>query len=246
MYKGQWMTAREIAPLAGLSVSTVRKRMSMGLPVVSERRANMSKLIEFKGKMLTAKEIARRLGRSVGYVYHRIDNGLPLEGELKRGRKPKDILESGVNRIQGTAGDNGKYWEDDLEVRVWHMYCGGDDFDALTLQEIADLWDISREAVRLVETRAMNKIRALAERGNTDAVNMIAWFEMRSEARAQQKFDHWEQASLNAPGHFDLSDFRNNTSYVDIARKFGHAEYETQPHVVASHAAAERRRRRSA
>jgi hypothetical protein len=203
LYKGRWMTAREIAPLVGLAVKTVRHRISSGQPVTPIQRRQRVERFEFRGKMYTAKEIARKLNRTVGYVYHRVDNGIPMEEKRKRGRPPMDILESGVHSIQEAAGENGQYWEDDLDVRVWHLYVGGDDFDALTLREIAALWDLSHEAVRLVELRALAKLRAKIERGDPDAIRMVEWMRLRAERRSRQKPDHWEQAEANAPGWFD-------------------------------------------
>lgn len=204
-YLGRLMTVKEIAPLVGLHHETVRKRISQGLPVTPTPRHYRAIRFEFRGKLLTAREIARKLKRTVGYVYYRLEHGIPLEEPRRRGRAGVNLLESGTYAVRDAAGENGKYWEDDLEARVWHLYCGGDDFDAITLREIAELWDLSHEAVRLVEQRALAKLKAKYDSGDPDAVRMIEWMQLRAERRQRQKPSHWAQAEENAPGWFETS-----------------------------------------
>jgi hypothetical protein len=235
---GEMLTARQISERTGLAVNTVRQRMATGQPLTRMgRRGPKTPLHEYEGEMLSRAEIARRCGRSENFVAYRIKHGIPWDAQVLRGRPSTDILESGVFEVSNVAGENGLYWEDDDEVRAHHRKHGGENYGELTLRQIAELWGVSHEAVRQVEERAFRKIRALAARGDSDALDMLEWMRLKTEQRSRERPGHWEQAELNAPGNFDLS------TYSDIAMKFGHVEYGSQPHVQAAHAAAERRRR---
>lgn len=249
-FEGHWLEVKEIACITGYTRRYIDYLVKKGLPLKRKRNGggHATKHM-YKGQMRTVREIAADLGVSTVTVYDRLYRGTPLESPVRekqsRRYKAAQMLESGEYATADDHGENGKFWADDLEARVWHLYCGGDDFGECTLVEIAALWNLSRERVRQVEDSACRKIRGLAARGNPDAVAACEFFRARMESLSREQPTVWEQASLNAPGNFDLTDFNDNTSYADIARKFGHAEYETQPHVVASRTAAARRARRA-
>jgi hypothetical protein len=219
-FRGQMLTAQEIAPLVGLSAKTVRDRICNGKSVEPIRRS--SKTYEFRGEMLTATEIGRALGKGPAFVHYRLDHGLPLDGPAKCGRKRKDpLLESGERKISTGAGENGLYWEDDLDARVWHLHCGGDDFGECTLEEIAELWDVTRERIRQIEMIARGKIKRAAELGNKDALELLELLRERAEQRSQRGPSAWEQAALNAPGPINLALWEKTHSMSDLAKRSG-------------------------
>lgn len=205
MHNGQMMTIEEIAAVEGLAVGTVRDRLRAGRPLGKLKRRSKGALVEHDGRMWTVADLARELGCEKTKIYRRLKGGHPLTGPVQRARREPRILESGEFRLSRAEGENGLYWADDLEARVWHMYCGGDDFGECTLAEIAALWELSRERIRQVETEAFRKIRQLVIRGDKDAVDALAWFKMRAEMRSTEKPGHWEQAEANAPGWFEAA-----------------------------------------
>lgn len=206
LHDGKLLTAEEIAPLIGMNATTVRIRMRNGKPLERiARRGMVGVVVEHEGRQTTLGQLARDTGQSSGKIYYRYANGLPLTGEVKRKKPAPSITESGVFRVNRAEGENGLYWSDDLECRIWHLYCGGDGYGECTLAEIAALWDLSRERIRQVEHVAINKIRRDAKLGKQDAVNALMWFEMRAEQRNSEQPDHWDQAEMNSPGHFDVA-----------------------------------------
>lgn len=205
-HDGKWMTAKEIAPLVGLATRTVRERISKGLPVHRISRDYYGGLHHYAGEMRGADEIAEMIGATRGLVHYRIKHGIPLDKPVMR--KPaagairavdRSLLESGERKIAAGAGENGLYWEDDLEARVWHMYCGGDAFGECTLDEIAQLWDVTRERIRQIEHGAIAKIRARAERGDPDALALQELLVERIAMREARGPSVWDQAELIAP-----------------------------------------------
>lgn len=250
-FEGKMYSSKELEQITGYTRRYINQLVRAGLPIRRKEDhvpLDRAKLHPFGGEELTAVQIAERLGVDVSVVCSRLHRGSPLDAPVQVGKSSTRgaLLESGEHEIgEPSNGENGLYWADDIEARVWHLHCGGDDFGECTLAEIAALWGLSRERVRQIEDVACRKIRMKALRGNKDAQALMELFKMRQKQRSSERPGVWEQASMNSPGNFDLSEFRNKTSYVDIARKFGHAEYETQSHVVASRAAAARRARRA-
>lgn len=208
-YKGQTLSAEELAPILGVTAETVRVRIREGRPLETQVRRAHQRLIEHDGRKQTVRQWAKELGVSRKYIYVRVQRGLPLTAPMRRGKsfskKAPRLTESGVHRITRGEGENGLYWSDDLEARVWHLYCGGDNFGECSLNEIGALWGLSRERVRQVELKAINKIRRAAKLGKPDAVNALKWFRMRSEERSRERLSAWEQAALNAPGSFEAA-----------------------------------------
>lgn len=210
-YEGELLTAKEIAVRSGLAPETVLERHRMGKPLRRLGRGGTrapAKLFSFRGEMLTAKEIAKRLGASKAIVYARIKRGTSLDIPVceaacvaRRGGR-RELLESGVHEIGSSNGENGLYWADDLEARVWHLHCGGDEFGECTLEEIGACWNFSRERVRQIEDGAFRKIRGMVARGDKDALEALSWFESRAEMRSSQPASHWERAEANSPGRF--------------------------------------------
>lgn len=238
LHNGQMLTAEEIAKAEGLAAETVRARMRAGLPLGRIKRQYRGAKVVHEGREWMVSELARKLGMSTGKLYYRVKHGLPLEGPLPpRASRSTSLTDSGTHRIARGEGENGLYWCDDLEARIWHLYCGGDEFGECTLAEIAALWGLSRERVRQVQDKAIGKIRRAAQRGDHDALDALKCFRLRLEQLNEQRPGHWECAELNAPGHFNLTSWHESVSMVSIAKKFGHVEYESQPHVRASYAA---------
>jgi hypothetical protein len=231
-FDGKMLTAAEIAPLVGLKASTVRHRISAGLPLGPIKREYDT--FEFRGEQRTVREIASALGRTPAFVRYRLDHSLPLEGPAKCGRKRRDpLLESGERKISTGAGENGLYWEDDLEARIWHLYCGGDDFGECTLDEIAQCWGLTRERIRQVEFEAREKIRARAKRGDKDALALQELLRARIELREQRGPSPWEQAALNAPGAIDLAGWERAHSMSELAKRSGR-EHDVDASAVES------------
>ena len=48
---------------------------------------------------------------------------------------------------------------DDREIRIVRLYFGLDDHEALTLEQIGELMNLTRERVRQLKERALNKLR---------------------------------------------------------------------------------------
>lgn len=171
-----------------------------------------AKLHSYRGQMLSAKAIAAIRGLEESTIRWRIRHGIDLDAP-NHGGKPMD--ESGEFPI-GSSADT-LYWEDDLEARVWHMYCGGDNFGECSLQEIASLWGVSRQRVQQIETTAIRKIRARAKRGCADAVACQRLLKERIEAASRQRPGHWEWMELQAPGNMDLTLWGETHSHTMIA-----------------------------
>jgi hypothetical protein len=247
-FEGKWLTVDEIAKACGYTVRYINYRISRGKPL--NRRPSSGRGVRrhmYKGKLLTVREIALDLGLSTVTVYERMYRGKPLEdpAELSKSsatRSARSLMESGERELAADNGENGKFWQDDLDARVWHMYCGGDEFGECTLSEIAALWGLSRERVRQIEESGLRKIRIMAKRGNADAAAVKEMFEALSASRSLRRLSHWEQCEQNAPGNFELTSFHETNTYLDIAKKFGDVEYGTQAHVQAAYSAAARRR----
>lgn len=221
-FDGRMLTAHEIAPLVGLTASTVRHRMSLGRPVVPIKR--QCETFEYNGEKRTIREIAEAIGKGTEFVRYRLTHGIPLDGPGKPGRKRKDPLaESGEHRLGEPrgVGENGLYWEDDIDAKLWHQWIGGDDFGELTLEEIGDLWDISRERVRQIERNAVAKIKARADRGDKDALALVELLQERSELRARRAPSTWEQAEMNSPGSVDLAEWERTHSMSELAKRSG-------------------------
>lgn len=202
-YEGQMLTAEELAPILGVTAETVRARIRNGVPLAKRGRRTHPELIEHDGRKQTVRQWAAELRVSRNYIYARVRRGLPLDAPPLRVAKETRLTESGVYRVDRGEGENGLYWDDDLECRVWHMYCGGDELGELTLVEVAALWDLSRERIRQIEMVAIEKIRRDAKLGRQDAVDALTWFRLRSEQRSRERMSAWEQAEMNAPGFFD-------------------------------------------
>lgn len=166
----------------------------------------------FRNQMLSVREISILRGLEESTIRWRIRNGVDLEAP-NHGGKPLD--ESGEHEI-GSCADS-LYWEDDLECRVWHLHCGGDDFGECTLEEIGQLFGCSRERIRQIEHAAIRKIRVKAARGDADALACKRYIEERLEQISRQRPPHWEWMEMQSPGHIDLALWEKTHSHSVLA-----------------------------
>jgi hypothetical protein len=174
------------------------------------------RLFPYRNQMLSVKAIAAIRGLEESTIRWRLRNGVDIDAPNHGG---KGLDESGEFEI-GSNADK-LFWEDDLEARVWHLHCGGDDFGECTLQEIAELWGMSRERVRQIEESAMRKIRVKAARGCPDAIACKLLLEERIEQMSRRRPDHWEWMEMQSPGHIELAAWEKSHSHSVVAALSG-------------------------
>lgn len=83
-FRGQYLTAQQIALITGVKVRTVNRRIQYGLPIDEPARYGPEpRRFLFRGQHLTVPEIATELGCSVATVRRRISGDRVLEaGEI--------------------------------------------------------------------------------------------------------------------------------------------------------------------
>jgi hypothetical protein len=83
-FRGQYLTAQQIADLTGVKVRTVNRRIQFGLPIDEPARYGPEpRRFLFRGQHLTVPEIAAELGCSVATIRRRVSGDRVLEpGEI--------------------------------------------------------------------------------------------------------------------------------------------------------------------
>lgn len=213
---------------------------------MTSSKGRAPKLYPFREEMLSTSEIAVRRGLEESTIRYRIKHGIPLDAPNHGG---VSLTESGEHPI-GSAAD-ALYWSDDLEARVWHMYCGGDDFGECTLHEIAALWDVTRQRVEQIQHKAIEKIRAKANRGDPDAIACRELINQRLADIARRRPSCWEWAESLSPGFIEIAAWEKTHSHAVVAALSGRGADVSKRAVEAAkrgNKAASRvsRRRRSA
>jgi hypothetical protein len=80
LFRGQWMTAKEIAAVTGMKERNVHRRIQLGLPLEGSLRSGQKpRRFEFRCEEKTAKEIAAITGLTLTAIYGRISGNRFLE-----------------------------------------------------------------------------------------------------------------------------------------------------------------------
>ncbi len=140
------------------------------------------KLHPFRGELRTVPEIAAALGIKRMSVYGRLHAGIDLSAP-KRDNQPR------LSLVDPPMHDDGVRYDRDIECRVARIACGG----TCDQEQIARLWDVSRQRIEQVERSAIAKLRAQAE-WCSDAKAMV------DELSRLRKQTYVERAEQFTPG----------------------------------------------
>ncbi|WP_035449819.1 hypothetical protein [Aliihoeflea sp. 2WW] len=82
LFRGKWMTVKEIAKITGMGETTVYARINSGKPLEGPVRIGVApRRYEFRGQQLTINEIAHLAGISQTTAYSRVCGNRVLEGD---------------------------------------------------------------------------------------------------------------------------------------------------------------------